>query len=240
MEEEIKNKTTKKIVIIVLTIVIILMFVIGSIIGVVGYNIYQVALLLEETNYIVENVDLTKDTINVENLKTTGKYSKVEKALKSYLNEAAISMQNLLSAIDKDKLSNILTIENYKNDGPDFNKTTTYIQDTIKKLDENTPLALKCLEEEEIYNYIEKEDLSKYYKELYKNLMFDNKTRRELKEVKEELELVINELKTVLNKSLEIINFLKENQNDWEIQGNDIVFYSEKALDKYNELINEL
>ena len=37
-----------------------------------------------------------------------------------------------------------------------------------------------------------------------------------------------------------IINMLKENNDSWQIQGNQIVFDSNKLIDEYNSYVNEL
>lgn len=50
----------------------------------------------------------------------------------------------------------------------------------------------------------------------------------------------IDEVITILNTSEEVLNLLSENQNSWEIDGENISFNSESLSNEYDSLINSL
>ena len=86
--------------------------------------------------------------------------------------------------------------------------------------------------EEKIMSYIEKENVDEYYQELYKTVMGESQY--------EEISTSLDELISVLNKSNDIINFLKENGDSWEIQNGMIVFSTNELINEYNSLVDKL
>lgn len=50
----------------------------------------------------------------------------------------------------------------------------------------------------------------------------------------------IDELISILNTSEEVLNLLSENQNSWEIDGENISFNSESLSNQYDELVKSL
>lgn len=239
MEKE-KKKTNKKLIVTVVTIIIILIIIGATIGGICGYNLMQKALLTSEINNITTNIDLTKDTIDTEQIITSGDYAKVEKAVKTYLNECGTEMQKMITIIQDERLTKLLSTENYEEDGPEFNETLTYIEETSKQLNESLEKVVKLMDKDEMLNYIESYELKNKYKELYKELMLDDETEKDLKENKEELQNSITELLDNLNVSKEIINFLKQNKAKWYISNNMVMFSSTKLVDEYNELVDKL
>ena len=87
-------------------------------------------------------------------------------------------------------------------------------------------------------SYIESKNLDQYYIDLYKEIALSEDTALEADTA--DLETSLNEVTKILDIETQVINFLSENKNGWEIQGENIVFNSEALQNQYNEYINQL
>ena len=86
-------------------------------------------------------------------------------------------------------------------------------------------------------SYINDKGLDSYYTDLYRNeLMGDMDLASQDTTVQDSIAEVIS----ILNTSEEVLNLLSENQDAWEIEGENIVFNSESLSNEYDELINSL
>lgn len=231
-----KKKCNKKYIAIILIVAIAII----ALIAITGYNFMQEMILTNEVNELVKNKDLTVDTIDVNDIKTTGEYAKVEKAIKTYLNDFAVEIQKIITITGNEKIANLLTVENYKQDGPEFNETISYIDETIKQLNEVSEKTLKLMEKDEMFKYIDNYGVEDKYKELYKTLMLNEETEKDLQEAQTELQDSINMLKNNLQVANDILDFLKQNKNKWTIDNDIVMFNSQKLLDQYNELVSKL
>lgn len=235
MKEE-NKKNNKKVI--AIAVVVALLVVIG--VGVKVYDTTQKGILVQEVNKLVKSGDLTADTIDVNDIKSSGEYAEVEKAIKTYLNDYAVEVQKLISISEDDRITNLLSITNYKEDGPEFTETLAYIEETTKQLDEASEKAIKLMGKDEMFKYIENYDLSDKYKELYKTLMLDEETESDLKEAQTELQDSVDKLKNNFQVATEILNFLKENKSDWQIQNNLVMFNNQTLLKQYNAYTSKL
>ena len=229
------KKTLKIILLIALFIVIIIS-------SLVIWDLIQENKLNEELEYISELTNAEK--IDVEEIYkvlnrtiTKGDYEEVEKSFKNYLKDNFDNTLKIADILNDENLINILTVENYLNDGKDFIKSKQYIEDTKNNLTEYKNVYLEFFTEEKAMSYIKDKNLDEYYIELYReeyvgDIEYDNGT--------EEVEKSLNEILDMLNIYEEVINMLSNNQNAWEIVGKNIVFDDTELSNKYDELINKL
>ncbi len=229
------NKKTHIIIIIILILVIIL-----AIAGIFGRDFIQKRTLIKEVNNIVENKDLSVDTVNTDDIKTSGEYAKVEKAIKTYLNDYAIEIQKIISIAQDEKVSSLLSINNYEEDGPEFTKTLSFIDETKKQLEECSEKTIALMEKDKMFKYIENYNLSEKYNKLFETLMLDEDTEKELKQIKEDLQESITKIEGNLQVANDTINFLNEHKREWSISNNTVLFNSQNLVDQYNELIGKL
>lgn len=237
MENEKTNKKSMGVVIAVIVLVLVIFAVVG---GVFGYNLVQKGLLVNEVNELVTKKNLSKDTIDVNDIKTSGNYAQVEKAIKTYLNDYAVEIQKMISIASDERLSKLLSTENYKNDGPEFTETLAFIDETTTSLNETSEKAMKLMEKEEMTKYIESYNLSAKYNELFQTLMLDADTEKELQTAKTELQEALDSLNKNLEVAKETINFLKEHKDDWHISGSMVMFNNQSLVNEYNTLIKKL
>ena len=223
-------------------ILFIALFIVIIISSLIIWDLIQENKLNKELVYISEITDA--EEIDIEEIYkvlnrtiTKGDYKEVEKSFKNYLKDNFDNTLKIADILNDENLINILTVENYLNDGKDFIKSKQYIEDTKNNLTEYKNVYLEFFTEEKAMSYINDKNLDKYYIELYKkeyvgDIEHDNGT--------EEVEKSLNEILEILNTYEEIINMLSNNQEEWTIEGSYIVFTSDELSNKYDELINKL
>lgn len=168
---------------------------------------------------------------------TTGDYEKVEDAYKSYLRDNFDNSIQIANILNDEKITTLLTVENYESDGKDFTESKEYITNTRETLEECKAKYTEFLTEEKAMSYINDKGLDSYYTDLYKNeFIGDMSSASQDTTVQDSIDEVIG----ILNTSEEVLNLLSENQDSWEIDGENISFNSESLSNQYDELINSL
>ena len=229
----------KKILIVLLIIIVI------ALVG-VGYFVFtdmmqedKLKTELSELNDLVNAENINMDAVNekLDRRITTGDYEKVEDAYKSYLRDNFDNSIQIANILNDEKITTLLTVENYESDGKDFTESKEYITNTRETLEECKAKYTEFLTEEKAMSYINDKGLDSYYTDLYKNeFIGDMSSAAQDTTVQDSIDEVI----TILNTSEEVLNLLSENQNSWEIDGENISFNSESLSNQYDELINSL
>ena len=183
-----------------------------------------------ETNEIKEALERT--------VTTKGDYLKTEKAYKQYLKDAYKNMETMTNILEDERIENSLTPENYKEDGPEFEKTKKYLAETKQSLEDGKNKFYELLTEDGAMKYIKDQNVDSYYEEIYNKEIqgYINLEEKEGDTLKDSIDDVID----VLTISEKVINFLSENKDSWEIEDDSIVFDTEKLSDEYDNLISEI
>ena len=231
-----KNEKNSFLVVVIITVLI------GIIaLGIVySYNIVEKDILIKEVNYLVENKDLSADRIYMDKLKTKGNYAKVEEAIKTYLNDCGIESKKILEILGDQRLTNLLSIDNFENDGKEFTESFNYIDTTSKELEESSNKFTNLLTKEETIKYIQKYNLSDRYNKLFEDLIFDEETEKEMQNSRENFAYELGLISEKLNVTKDILSFLKDNKDSWEIQDDSIIFENTTLLTQYNEFVQKL
>ena len=229
----------KKVLIAIILIIVI-------IIGVIGYMVFsdmmqenKLKTELSELQQLVntENIDMDAVNSRLDRIVTNGDYAVVEDAFKSYLRDNFDNSIQIAEILNDEKITTLLTVENYENDGKDFTESKNYITTTITALEDCKNKYTEFFTEDKAMSYINDKGLYSYYTDLYKNeLMGDMDLASQDTTVQDSIDEVIS----ILNTSEEVLNLLSKNQDAWEIEGENIVFNSENLSNEYDELINSL
>lgn len=230
----------KKIVFIVIGIIILVLL------GIFGYMVVDE---MNQTNKLIIEVGEVSQMFNQTSLDyeiieqklltnvSKGDYLVVEKAVKQYLSDALASMKELQSVVDDNRITTLLTIDNYAEDGPDFVNTKEYIQNTRTALENLKSEFISYTTQEKMDEYISDKGLDEYYIELYNELMGgDEIMQADIEELESSLDSIIN----MLNNTEVVIDFLIENKDSWKLQGENIVFFSNDLVNEYNELTSNI
>lgn len=185
-----------------------------------------------------ENIDFDKIDQKIREIKTTGDYGVLEKAMKDYLADVVNATVSIADVLNDEKIVNALTPENYMEDGPDFVQTKQFLEEAKGEIEKNKTEVLKLLSNEGAMSYIENKNLDQYYIDLYKEIALSEDTA--IEEDNAELEDSLNEATRILDIETQVINLLSENKNGWEIQDQNIVFNNETLQNQYNEYISQL
>ena len=221
---------------------IVAAIIVGIIVFMVISDLKQEDKLKEEMSYIDELVtkeNPDKDEINkiLERTVTKKDYQIVEKAYKNYLKDCFETILKIRNIFEDERITKSLTAENYKEDGPDFMQTKTYLVETKTQLEECKTQYAEFFTEEKAMSYISDKGLDSYYIDLYKNeIIGDIEKEGEDKTV----ENSINDIIEMLHISEDVINFLSTSKNSWSIEDDNIVFTKDSLADKYDELISRL
>lgn len=235
-----KGNNMKKTILIILAIIIVIALIIF------GYMVFsdigqeqKLNKELEEISLLVNEEQLDMDKINekLDRTVTTGDYAVVEKAFKQYLSDNFDNMIKISEIIEDERIVSCLTAENYKEDGPEFEKTRAYIDSTRKELQECKEEYVNFLTEEKAMSYINDKGLDSYYVDYYKSeFVGDIESDNDSKEAEDSIDEIIS----VLNTTEEVINFLSDNKGLWQIEDNMIVFDNDNLSEQYDELVAQL
>ncbi|MBQ2639763.1 MAG: hypothetical protein IJF92_03270 [Bacilli bacterium] len=218
---------------------VILISLIFTIFLLTGYFIVSSVVELKTFNGEInklEKFDITKDNKMV--IKTHGNYKKVEKSIKSYLYNCSKDYKSITNITNNKEFKKVLSAENYKKDGPEFNNSIQLINKLEKEYENNSKKLSACHSNKKLKDNIKninKKDLSLYNEAMYNSDIITN-LDKSLKKANKSKE----HTKQVLDNTLEVINLLKSNKDKWEIKKNKIVFNDYKVYEKYNELIKRV
>ena len=123
-----------------------------------------------------ENIDLDQIDQRIRELKTTGDYGVLEKAMKEYLSDVVNVSVNISNILNDEKIVNALTPENYTEDGPDFVETKQFLEQSKNNLEKYKNEVLELLTNEKAMSYIENKNLDEYYIDLYKEIALSEDT----------------------------------------------------------------
>ncbi len=233
----------KKRFIITLVVVIALVLIVGIIaIGIGLYHDFkQESELISECEQIKEltneeNIDTEKINEMLTRRISDGDYLQVENALKEYLTARFQNIIKISEILNNEKLENILTIDNYKNDGPEFVTTKEYIENTKQELQELKNRYEELFTEETLMSYINNKSLDSYYVDFYKQELIGNQEESKDNTVEHNIDGII----TILDSYNSVIDFLITNKNSWKIEGENIVFANEELSNKFLEIVNNM
>lgn len=231
-----KNK--KVLIGVIVAVVVVAIALVGGLVYNQQNKIKQENILKEEAEKLAK-LDLTKDEIDMD-IKTKGKYAIVEKTMKDYMKETQTVMTELIDLFNNSDLDKTLSSENLSKDAPEFVETKEKLASLKTKLSEYSEKCDKLLNAKNIENAINDKGVSKYYKELYVNLMLDDETKESIEKENTELKKSIEEVNKAIEGLEKIVNFLTENKDEWTVTDGKIQFKSITKYKEYYQIVNEL
>ncbi len=198
-------------------------------------NTGEEAKLKEEIGKLSE-IDFTKETVPMD-IVTTGDYALVEAGIKSYLNEYGMLLRGLMEKIDDERLTNILQIENYQTDGPNFQSSLVYLSELKQEVTEEIEHLVEMMSDAYIDQMIAEEKLSERYQKLYRELLLGDLEEDSFLESTATLNESKQEFLDLIDRDEKVLTFLRENQDSWSIAQDAIEFSTQELVDLYNALI---
>ena len=226
-------------------IIIAVVVIVALIIGVLGYMVIsdmgqedKLKTELSEINDLANAETIDMDEINkrLDRTVTTGDYAKVEEAFKSYLRDSFNNSIEIADLINDERITTLLTAENYKTDGKDFTESKNYISTTKQKLEECKEKYSEYMTKEKAMSYIEDKGLDSYYVDLYEQEYVGDMDSAKDTTVEDSIDEIIS----LLDTSEKVLNLLSNNQDTWNVEGDNIVFSNDSIRNQYDELINSI
>ena len=185
-----------------------------------------------------EQYDFDAIYTKLNKIETDDGYAVVEGCAKDYLRDLFDKILDFTNILNDDETYSILTVENFKNDGPSFKESNEYLTKTKQNILNLEAEISSYLKEETIMAYIVNENLEDSYVNLYKS--FDFAKEKEINKKKETIGESVDNFVALIEKEQEVLAFLTENKNNWYINNDTINFKNEDLSAKYNEMIAEL
>ena len=185
-----------------------------------------------------EQYDFDAIYTKLNKIETDDGYAVVEGCAKDYLRDLFDKILDFTNILNDDETYSILTVENFKNDGPSFKESNEYLTKTKQNILNLEAEISSYLKEETIMAYIVNENLEDSYVNLYKS--FDFAKEKEINKKKETIGESVDNFVALVEKEQEVLAFLTENKNNWYINNDTINFKNEDLSAKYNEMIAEL
>ena len=177
----------------------------------------------------IEQIDVDKISKKLKATVTTGDYAKIEKAIKNYMADNLNTMLTISEALNDEVIPNALTAENYQNDGPDFVKTRKILKNTQDKLSASKETMIILSKDDTVMSYLKNVDDS-YYIDLYKEMVGEESS---VDDIKKNIDDIVNLIQSQQN----VLEFLSENKNMWNVQNGKIQFDDDILLNQYNQLL---
>ena len=230
------NKLNK----VILTILLILVIFVVAIGIIYGGRIINKAKLDRELENLVNSGNSSEKLENTTTV-TSGEFAVVEETVKEYFKEYSNLRQQFMKRVNDSKLQSVLTPENYEQDGPEFTESINYINTAKKEFNNISDGLLNLLSRENIEERIQEKNIGDYYKELYKEYFIDN---NELSTTFQETYQDTVDDRTLMNNlydnEIEILSFLTENKEHWEVLDNKLTFDNQELANTFNEMKNNL
>ena len=226
---------SKKKIILIIGFILFDLLLIGSL-----FFLYQIA---NENKLRVEvlelsKLDIMKDRYN-RSYRTIGAYRKVERAIKDYLDDYAVHIQELSKLVDDNQLKTVLSIENIEKENS-FEESISYLDESLKQYNTKIEYLLGRLNEDTIKNSINDYTKSPYYRNLYIELMLDDSIKNDFFGTKELLMTIKTKMNQKLNSMKDALIYLKDHRDAWFIEDGEIKFRDQGEYNYYNELLSKI
>ena len=231
------KRTSKLTIGIILTLSSI--FVIAAIFlgSVIFYSVNQELKIennLSEIDYLV-NYDMFDSRIDdlLNNYVSSGNYLVVEKATKEYLKDILYYARRIDELNDNEEFIMVLSMENFYSDMPEFNDSLRIISDVSLEITDIQDNFVNLLQEDVVLSYLD-DNIFSYYKDYYKELIFDaDSIEDDALTVESNLDFVLS----VLDLYEEFYTFLKDNKDNWVIDGEYIYFSNTDLEEEYLDIL---
>lgn len=190
---------------------------------------------LEKEVNSLASLDFYKDRFNTE-IKSDGNYGKVEEAIKMYLDDYALRVQNILNNIDYEKLDGFTSKEYLKSSI--FENDLLYLENLKKEFNVGIDVLINENDDviyNNVYNYID----NFYFVKLY-NKVVDEKIIEVINDNRNDLNFKKSMINYYIDSIYNYINFLKQNTNNYIVTGGNIWFNNNELKVEYFNLLEKI
>lgn len=218
----------------VVSFIIIDLLLIGSIFVIRDFTGKKI--LENEVNALVE-LDFSRDNYNTE-IKSSGEYAVLEKAIKKYLDDYATEVQYVLKVRYDQELNSMLNIDNIINDGPMFDESIEHLDLLQNNFNYSVDLLMDRVSSEEINKYIYNYDVNDEEIKLYNNLLLESNLISKIEENQLSLTKRRIEINGYIDSIKSVLVFLKS--NSYSVINDEVVMTDPNMQEEYYKLISKV
>ena len=167
---------------------------------------------------------------------TKSGYVVVEDAYKRYSKDLYDIYKQVLAKISDEKIKQILTLDTYKTDGPEFATSIAYIEQIKEEAKNLITQYYEIVSDEKVLSYLPEnfdDNYVNYYLGFTKNYVGDI---NQLSKVQSSMDSIVG----LWDKQIDILNFLKTNKKQWMVTDKGLSFATEELTNAFNEKIKNL
>ncbi len=215
----------KKAVKIILIIVGIIFLLFAVLVGIEVVEQQKLDKIVSELNN-QDEIDMT--------IKMKGSYGIIEKMIKNDYKRIYDLADKILTEYDNPIIEKCLSVDTYRNDGPDFLNTRKELNELKENRKKITDQMLESVSDKEANKRVKEYKLDEFDAELY--LKYVGQLKIYVDEAIDE----DKKLDDVLDSIIAVLDFLGENKDGWKVEEELIVFNNQDLLDKYNWLLDKI
>ena len=194
--------------------------------------------LKKEVNNL-SKLNIMTDNYNTP-IKTSGKYAIVEGAIKEYLSNYAVGVQEVSNIVSDEKLTSILSYDNYVADGPNFDNSLAYLNTNKEDFNNKIDVLIDSINSENMKKYINSKTDDPYYRSLYIRLITSDDLTASLYPTKDLLTKTKVNVNNIYDTSIDVLNYLKVYQDSWTLEDGQVKFNSQDLYDHYMEKVSKI
>ena len=167
---------------------------------------------------------------------TKSGYVVVEDAYKRYSKDLYDIYKQVLAKISDEKIKQILTLDTYKADGPEFANSIAYIEQIKEESKNLITQYYEIVSDEKVLSYLPEnfdDNYVNYYLGFTKNYVGDI---NQLSKVQSSMDSIVG----LWDKQIDILNFLKTNKKQWMVTDKGLSFATEELTNAFNDKIKNL
>ena len=167
---------------------------------------------------------------------TKSGYVVVEDAYKRYSKDLYDIYKQVLAKISDEKIKQILTLDTYKADGPEFATSIAYIEQIKEEAKNLITQYYEIVSDEKVLSYLPEnfdDNYVNYYLGFTKNYVGDI---NQLSKVQSSMDSIVG----LWDKQIDILNFLKTNKKQWMVTDKGLSFATEELTNAFNDKIKNL
>ena len=232
------KRTSKLTIGIILSVASVFMITIIFFGGIIFYIVKEELKIennLSEIDYLV-NYDINDSRIDdlLNNYVSSGDYLVVERACKEYLKDILYYARKIDELNYNEEFIMVLSMENFYSDMKEFNNSLRIIEDVYKEINDIKEKFVNLLQEDVVLSYINDKNLMSYYKDYFKELIFDaDSIEDDALTIESNLDFILN----VLDLYEEFYTFLSDNKDDWIVDGEYIYFSNTDLEEEYLDIL---
>lgn len=188
-----------------------------------------------QNDLLTSEINSLSETNTNTDVKAAGQYGIVEKLVKEDYKTYIETVNSLRANYEKLSQAKVINLENYQKDGPEFTNSLATLngikEDNVKLIETLTNLVDKAKVDERASS----NGLESRFMNLYKDILSQIKLEEGIASIKE-----ADAKYDAYNDSLiSVLNYMKENSNEWFIENNTLKSKSQTFIDEYNSMVQK-